>query len=491
MLFRSVPSDLAITAGRAAVVSGPNAGGKTVALKTLGLCALLVRAGLPIPADGASEVGLFDVVLTDVGDDQSLTMNLSTFSAHVKNLAHILDETREGALVLLDEIATGTDPREGEALAAGVLDSLVRRGGAVVATTHYEGLKALALGDDRFENWSCGFDLATMSPTFEILRGVPGRSSALFVAKRFGIPETVLERARHFLSREDQDFEALVKRLHDERAALEIAMNAARQKAAAADERQATLEHEIARARDRTHGEIARDAEALRDSVRRAREDLRAVQATLRQRRPEPADVKEAERALDRVAAKLAMGGELEASRARPAELRRPLSEDELRRGRRVYIARIRGEAEILDVRGREVRVAAGAIKFTVPLEEVFHRTDRGADEDAPPGRPRDRPAVPSPNAREGREAAVPIQTTDNTVDLRGLRVEDAVSLATTFLDRCIGAHVGVAFLVHGHGTGALREAIRADLGTSRYVAHFRAGSGDEGGDGVTVVWLA
>src|SRR5262249_2139673 len=161
-----------------------------------------------------------DVVLTDVGDDQSLHKNLSTFSAHVRNLASILEDARPGALVLLDELAGGTDPREGEALAAGVLDSLCARGAAVAATTHYEGLKALALGDDRFENASVGFDLTTMTPTFKLAIGVPGSSSALAVARQFGMPQTVIDRAQRFLSREDQNFESLVQKLNDERRAL-------------------------------------------------------------------------------------------------------------------------------------------------------------------------------------------------------------------------------------------------------------------------------
>ncbi len=223
MADRVVPSDVSLEAGRAIVVSGPNAGGKTVALKTMGLTALMVRAGMPVPCAEGSTVGLLDVVLTDVGDDQSLQKNLSTFSAHVKNLAEVLQETGRGALVLLDELAGGTDPREGEALAAGVLDSLCARGGAVAATTHYEGLKALALADERFVNASVGVDLATMTPTFELAMGVPGSSSALAVARRYGLPSTVIERAERFLTREDQSFEAVVRKLHLERAALELA----------------------------------------------------------------------------------------------------------------------------------------------------------------------------------------------------------------------------------------------------------------------------
>ncbi len=266
-----IPSDLAVGAGRAMVVSGPNAGGKTVALKTLGLAALMLRAGLPIPAKDGSRVAIFSVVLTDVGDDQSLSKNLSTFSAHVQNLAAILHGTHPGALVLLDELAGGTDPREGEALAAGVLDSLCARGGTVACTTHYEGLKALALGDPRFENASVGFDIATMSPTFRLIVGVPGASSALAVARRFGIPGTVIERAERFLSREAMTFDKMVEKLAAERGALELARADAQREALALKEKQQELAREIERLTSKERTAITREGEALMASVKRAR----------------------------------------------------------------------------------------------------------------------------------------------------------------------------------------------------------------------------
>ncbi|HEY5240935.1 MAG TPA: endonuclease MutS2, partial [Polyangiaceae bacterium] len=265
-----VPSDLVLAAERAIVVSGPNAGGKTVALKTMGLAALMVRAGLPVPCGEGSTIGLFDVVLTDVGDDQSLQKNLSTFSAHISNLAEILLETTRGALVLLDELAGGTDPREGEALAAGVLDSLCARGGAVAATTHYEGLKALALADSRFVNASVGFDIATMTPTFQLAMGVPGSSSALAVARRFGMPSTVIERAERFLTREDQNFEVVVKKLHDERAALELARAAAEEREQEARVLRTRLEGELEMARSREKRALGEEARELMDRLRRA-----------------------------------------------------------------------------------------------------------------------------------------------------------------------------------------------------------------------------
>lgn len=480
-----VPSDVSIEGGAALVVSGPNAGGKTVALKTLGLSALMLRAGLPVPAASGSVLGVVEIVLSDVGDDQSLSKNLSTFSAHVKNLARILEETRPGALVLLDEIATGTDPREGEALAAGVLDSLVRRGGAVVATTHYEGLKALAASDPRFQNASCGFDLATMSPTFKITVGVPGSSSALAVARRFGVPGPVLERAERFLSREDHSFEELVRRLNDERAALELAREAATTREREAAELRASLEAELERARARTHADVAREAEQVLRGVRRAREELRAAQAVLREKKPDPRALREASRSVDRLAGEFAIGGALEPLVARDAAPTgsRPVSPGGLKRGDRVYVARLRAEADVLEVMGDSARVAAGALKLTLPIAEL------GALDAADTLKPSK--SAPRKEGRSQASLEVALQTSDNTCDLRGLRADDAVSMASQFLDRSLNSGRRVAFLVHGHGTGALRDAVRAELKASPYVAYFRPGESNEGGDGVTIVWLA
>ncbi len=494
-----VPSDLAIEARHAVVVSGPNAGGKTVALKAMGLAALMVRAGLPIACAVGSRIGLFDVVLTDVGDDQNLTKSLSTFSAHIQNLAGILDETRPGALVLLDELAGGTDPREGEALAAAVLDSLCARGGAVVATTHYEGLKALALADDRFSNASVGFDLATMTPTFRLALGIPGSSSALAVAARFGLPPTVIERAARFLAREGQSFESFeagLKQLHTERATLELAQQAAASRERAAREAETRLEEEIVAARDREKRTLSREAESLLSSLRRAKEDLRAAQAKLRVRSVDDAGLREASRAIDRVAAQASLGGELEELTMRGSEeVRERVRPEALRRGARVFVPRLRAEADVLEVTGegreRQVRVAIGAMKLTVTVEELRAPSAEPAAAPLSKGTGRRAAAGKAPVYDGNASTAAPIQTSDNTCDLRGLRADDAVAMATTFLDRSIGEGRRVAFLIHGHGTGALRESVRKDLAASPYVSHFRPGETGEGGDGVTVVWIA
>jgi DNA mismatch repair protein MutS2 len=480
-----VPSDLKVSGAHAVVVSGPNAGGKTVALKTMGLCALATRAGIPLPCAPESTIGIFDIVLTDVGDDQSITKNLSTFSAHISNVVKILDAAQPGALVLLDELAGGTDPREGEALAAGILDSLCARGAAVVATTHYEGLKALALADPRFENASCGFDIATMTPTFRISLGIPGKSSALAVARQFGMPSTVTERAEKFLTREDRNFDAVVEKMHEERAALELARAAAQAREAKAEETRARLEEEIAKTKLREEKALSRDAEAILNGLRRAKEDLRAAQAKLRGKKIDEATLKEASRAIDRVAGSVAIGGELERLVTRaPHEVRADVSRDELKRGAKVYVPRLRAIAEVLDVQGDDVRVTAGSLKMTLHASELREALTAEKPAEAP------KKKAFHGSSKSNYDAA-PLQTHDTTCDLRGLRVDEALSKAVQFLDRSVREKRDVAFLVHGHGTGALRESIRAELSRSPYVAYSRSGTYDEGGEGVTVVWLA
>ena len=486
-----VPSDLSLRGGQAMVVSGPNAGGKTVALKTLGLAALMVRAGLPVPAGDGSRVSVFEVVLTDVGDDQNLHKNLSTFSAHVQNLAHVLGETRPFALVLLDELAGGTDPREGEALAAAVLDSLCARGGAVACTTHYEGLKALALGDARFQNASVGFDLATMSPTFKLAMGIPGASSALAVARRFGVPGTVIERAERFLTREAVTFDQMVEKLQAERRALELARADAAREADLAREKQRELTRETERLTARERTAVTQEGESLLAALKKAREDLRAAQSRLRGGRLTEEDVRAAARAIDAVAHKASIGGELEPRAAADAMERAPVAAGDLRVGMRVYVPRLRAEAEIVEVLGGgQLRVAAGALKLGTTVSEV--RAAQAA-KPAPPASAGATGATAAGAAYELDAAAdpdVPIQTSDNTVDLRGLRAHEATAMAEQFLDRTLGAGRKVAFLIHGHGTGALRDAVRETLRTSAYVARSRPGEQGEGGDGVTVVWL-
>lgn len=510
-----VPNDITVEGGRALVLSGPNAGGKTVALKLLGMVALMARAGLPVPAQEGARVGFFDTVLSDVGDEQSMQKNLSTFSAHVRSMARTLDLAGPRTLVLLDEVATGTDPGEGAALACAIVDSLCRRGAAIAVTTHYEPLKAMALTDARFRNASVGFDVASMSPTFHVRMDVPGASSALAVASRFGLDPVVVERARELLPEQSRTFDALVRKLESEHDAVRASREALDAERRAAVEARERVELELRKMKERDRSRLSLEGERLLALIRETRDEVRAARQAMRKAPTDAALVEAAKAAVERAALLAAEGSEIGDAIA-PEVPQAPgsaPSADELTVGRRGYVPRLKSEVEIVEgpSKGR-VRVAAGAVKLWVDLDELrpskegrrpeAARADAGrsAREDRSPRlreepvRDETGPRAGTVDAREGSPREAPrraIQTEANTLDLRGMRVDDAIPLTETFLDRLYGASQPVGFLVHGVGTGALRDAVREYLrGASRYVRRFRSGSFEEGGDRMTVVEL-
>ncbi|MAQ14486.1 MAG: endonuclease MutS2 [Sandaracinus sp.] len=474
-----VPGDLELAGGHGMVLSGPNAGGKTVALKVLGLAALATRAGLPFPAAPGSVCGFFDPVLTDVGDDQSLQQNLSTFSAHVTNLKRVLDGAGPRAMVLLDELAGGTDPVEGAALAGAVLNALLERGAAVATTTHYAPVKAMAASDERLRNVAVGFDVGAMQPTFELHLGVPGASSALSVARRFGIEEWIIADAEQRLPDRGHAFEQLLASLEAEREKLAAKSRdlVAREEAIAKGE--AALETARAKVVEERKKVLDDEARELRNEMRTARKALKSARGELRARA-------EAD-ALEEARLKLEAATKVEAGAPK-----RSLSFDDEGRARitavsvgdKVYVPHMRSQAEVLEVKDEgggkvRVRLAAGALKLWAELDKLRATKDR-APERAP-----ERPARgPEPERRA-------VQTSDNTLDLRGMRVDDAVPMMEAFLDRMYGADEVAAYVLHGVGTGALRDAVRARLERDQsYVASYRPGTREEGGDRLTVIAL-
>ncbi len=480
-----VPSDLAMSESTGMVISGPNAGGKTVALKVLGLAALMARAGVPFPAAEGSRIGFFDPVLTDVGDEQSIEKNLSTFSAHITNIARILDATRRGAMVLLDELATGTDPAEGAALACAIAEEVVARGGLLAVTTHYEQLKALATTHPQLRNASVGFDVARLMPTFELLADVPGASSALSVAARFGIDAHVVERARQILPEQARNFERLVGELgsaraalDEERARLSTERREVAHKKTKLDAREAALAERDAR-------RLSKEAEKVSEELRRAHAQLRDAKKALKQR---DADAEALSRAKQQIEAAASASAEARNAIARPdgdEEEGRPLSAAELEVGAEVFVPRLKAKAEILEAPRRgQVKIAAGAIRLTVDVGDL-----RAAPESSDDAAPRGSSGSPPPTA--GRSDAPALRSADNTLDVRGLRVDDALGMMDAFVDRLYGRSAPHAFIIHGHGTGALRDAIRSHLDRDQtYVRAIRAGTREEGGDGITVITL-
>lgn len=478
-----VPNDLAVKSGSGLVLSGPNAGGKTVLLKTLGLCALSARHGVPVAAAEGSRVGFFDRVLTDVGDEQSTAHNLSTFSAHVRNLSHVLADAGPSSLVLLDELAGGTDPEQGAALACAIVETLCEQGAALAVTTHYDPLKALAMRAPALRVGSVGFDVERMEPSFRLTLDVPGASSALAVARRFGIPDAVIERAEAALPESTQHFDRLSRELAEalERAHAQRAELDAREAALA--RRSADVEARLAALRKKGDARIEREIATLVDDVRTARRELEAIRQTIKAAEPSRQALRQAERAVDAVAARVAIGGDLaraagadsrDASRGSP-----PVDAAELIVGTRVNVPRLRAEAVVVEPpEGKRVRVAVGPMKLRVGLDEVERVTQKAREEAPPPVRSASSPSNDAPGP-------------DNTVDVRGLRVDDALSLVETFVDRLYMTPARVGYVLHGHGTGALRDAVRHHLATAMpQVRESRPALAAEGGDAVTVFYL-
>jgi DNA mismatch repair protein MutS2 len=484
-----VANDVRVRAGRALVISGPNAGGKTVALKCLGLSAWMARSGIPIPCDVASRVGWFTQVLADVGDEQSLERSLSTFSAHVTRLATIVRSAGPETLVLLDEVASGTDPEEGAALAAAVLEAITARGAAAAVTTHYERLKELAATPGPLENASVAFDFERMEPTFRLTMGVPGPSSALAVAARFGLEAAVLARAHALLPDRAREREEAVKRLEQERSALERERSELRGELALAAAARADIESEREHVTAQANAELGREAKELTALVRAARVDVREARQRLRRAELDPSLLREAERAVSRAATHVALGGTLE-QHARATEDKRygeskraaPAAMPALIAGTSVRVKKTGTLAVVEEPPERgTVRLRAGAIRLTLALDEI-EPAKGGARPSAPKAPPRAR--------TRSTTLAAAVRTATNTLDLRGTRVEEALARLDAFLDVMMGEGEPFGFVLHGHGTGAVKAGVREHLAASSYVEHSRPAESDEGGDAFTIFWM-
>lgn len=489
---RAVPNDLRLGAPvRVLVLSGPNAGGKTVAMKAVALAALCARAGLQVAAAAGARVDWTERLLADIGDAQSLRESLSTFSAHLANLARIVEEADARTLVVLDEIGDGTDPGEGAALAQAVLEALAGAGARVIATTHYGLLKEMAQVDPRFENASFEFDPRTLAPTYRLRVGVAGASSATAVAARMGLRRDVLARADELLARSDRRLERTLAELNASRVALESERGEAARLRAETESERAALQDRLERLqarRDELYAVMRRD---LEQSFRRAHEEVAGVIREL-QRAPGAREAERARRELvaieararEDAPARLEDGtGAARAAAAGGA----PLDWRRAQPGDRVAIVG-GGVGVLLALPDRHGRVAVqlGTARVLLPRERVA----------APPAGPSAEEARRERAERVSVEAAgrgaddAPSRGGSDRCDVRGLRVEEALTELIRALDRAALAGRARLEVVHGIGTGALREAVRAHLAGSPYVERFDPAPPDAGGAGVTQVTL-
>jgi DNA mismatch repair protein MutS2 len=475
-----VPFDLVMEPGeRTLLLSGPNTGGKTVLLKALGLLSAMTQAGIPPTVGDESVVPLFDDCFADIGDEQSIEASLSTFSAHLRNLGEILGRATADSLALIDELGSGTDPAEGAALGAAVLEALTARGTRTVATTHLGELKLLATERTGVVNASLQFDEKRLEPTYRLLKGVPGRSYGLGIARRLKLPEEILARAEERMSGGERDLEALLADLERRSAELEER------------ERDAAVSHENAAARIANvtaREKAAREAE--RTLERRAREESRAmllaarrdVERVVRELRESGAN-EEAARAARRHIEELAgaQASALEELEKEPAAAEDAESSDiagvALAPGDAVAVETLAGRVgTVVSLRDEEAVVALGSMKLRVPAR-TLRRTARAA---APA-------AVESGVPLYG---SLPDENPNTEVDLRGMRVDEMERALTAALDAAVRADLKQLRVIHGKGTGALRERAGELLKGDPRVASFRLGAWNEGGAGVTVAEL-
>ena len=478
---KAVPIDIEL--GRqfdTLVITGPNTGGKTVSLKTLGLLTLMAQCGLHIPADYGSAVSVYDRVLADIGDEQSIEQSLSTFSAHMVNIVKILEEADERSLILFDELGAGTDPIEGAALAIAIIEHVRQRGAKVAATTHYAELKTFAMTTPGVENASCEFDVETLRPTYKLLIGIPGKSNAFAIAQRLGLDPAVIDTAKAQMDSESVRFEDVLTQLEEKRQSLEKDRDEAarlRAQREADAKRAREFREQMERAKDnaRTRGEaearrIIREARAQADAIFEELNQLRRAQE-------KQADWQNVNQA--RTAIRSQLNQAEEDLRFRQEAEPIPAPSRPIRVGDQVELGGTRTRATVTAVNGDKLQLAAGNMKLTVKagevrlIEEVEKETKSGPT----------RHVQTNIRTTGGRAASTEL-------DIRGMMTDEAELVVDQFLDHTLMSKLNLVTIIHGKGTGALRQAVRQQLKRQPAVKNFRTGRSGEGEDGVTVVEL-
>ncbi|MCC6703302.1 MAG: endonuclease MutS2 [Thermomicrobiales bacterium] len=465
-----VPTTIELGSGyRVLLITGPNTGGKTVALKTVGLLTLMAQAGLYIPADDGSIVSVFPAVFVDIGDEQSIAQNLSTFSGHMKTVVQMLRHVSSDSLVLLDELGAGTDPQEGSALARAIISSLLKTGPLVIGTTHYSEVKAFAYATPGVENASVEFDVKTLAPTYRLMIGVPGRSNALAIAKRLGMPRAILDEASGMVDPDEIRVDTLLQDIRKRKTEAEAAVEAARVERAEIERLRAEIEQErreAAAMRREARAEALAEAEVelgeIRDTLRRLQRDREMIGATR-------THVEQRQQEVDRAAA---IAKELKRKSAPPP----PPPNQAPKRisvGDKVLIESLGEQGEVVQVIGDEADVQFGALKMRQPLSGL-RRLGRARDE----------------RQEQVRVAVAPLPYVPMEIDIRGNRAAEIDGILESYLHEAYRGGLPMVRIIHGKGTGALRTVVRELLRTSPIVERQVSAPANEGGDGATLAYL-
>lgn len=470
-----VASDIYLQKGiNALMITGPNTGGKTVTLKTIGLLHIMALSGLLIPVMEGSSIGMFDEIFADIGDEQSIEQSLSTFSSHMTNIVKILEEASEGALVLFDELGAGTDPVEGAALAVGIVEELKARRVKIALTTHYSELKGYALETEDVQNASVEFDVKTLKPTYRLIIGIPGKSNAFEISRRLGLEERIIDKAKQFVSEDNMKFEELISELQEKSIkAQKDARDAEymRNEAALLKKKYEEKLKRVEVVRDKTYDEARVKAkEIIREAKEEADEILKAM------RELEKMGISGGGRnRLEEERKKLKDSLEKKEKGINKKEEEKGEKVKDFKLGMEVYLPSLNQNVILLsqpDSKG-EVQVEAGIMKISVKAKDLRMIEGKKAKKE-----------------KKKRELKLNIASVETSVDLRGLDSEEACYKADKYLDDAYRGNLGEVTIVHGKGTGVLRKAINDMLKRHPHVKEYRLGVYGEGGDGVTVVTL-
>ena len=457
------------------IITGPNTGGKTVTLKTIGLLTLMAECGLHVPAGDGSTLSTFDAILADIGDEQSIAQSLSTFSSHMKTIVDVVAQCDDRTLVLFDELGAGTDPAEGAALAMAIIEFCRKMNSRVVATTHYAELKLYAMRTKGVINASCEFDVETLRPTYKLLIGIPGKSNAFAISRKLGLSEDILKEADDLVGKSDKDFEDVLSQLEQQRQQMESArLEAERLKAETAkikqqsEEYHAQLRKEKEKAMEAARKEAQYIIEEARAAANIASEELKALRKQLQDSTDATGiNARQAElrRNLNEVEDKI---------RSQKTQEKRPEAKRKVMVGDTVELLKLGTKASVLAInKDGSYQLQAGILKLTAKPDEVYLLENEN------PYKAKGRPA------HSGREMKMAAMSSE--VDLRGMDSVEAITVLERYLDEAMRSNLGTVRIIHGKGTGALRAAVQQSLRKNKFVKKFRLGVYGEGEDGVTI----
>ncbi|MBR1802651.1 MAG: endonuclease MutS2 [Clostridia bacterium] len=471
-----VPIDIALGKDYTSLlITGPNTGGKTVALKTIGLLLLMAYSGIPIPCHETSSICVFSQVFADIGDEQSIQESLSTFSAHMKNIVEITNQADSNTLVLLDELGSGTDPLEGASLAMSVLNFLQSQGSLVCCTTHYHELKEFALVTEGFENASFEFDLENLKPTYRLLIGVPGRSNAFAISKRLGLNPQILENASSFLKEDTVHIEELLKSIYEDKLVIEKQKEETVKNLHQAESLRKSLEKNQNDVEQKRKELLEKAKMEARDLLLSAKEEVNEIIKELEQTQ----DTKQANHLRNHLNEKMASVNRIPANAVASSHEKTPsLKREDVKKDLAVYVIPLQANGIVLSDsinKAEEVQIQVGSMKMNMKLQNL--RKLNNAEKISSHG------VVTTKQESKS-------QTVSSEINVIGQNVEEAVALIDKYLDNCYLAHFSPVRIVHGKGTGKLRQGIHAYLKTNSHVKSYRLGTFGEGEMGVTIVEL-